>query len=140
MNDVDLMNDRDLENALATVPAYVDVNGLPGWTLVVFSSDHVGSEEDELGHLLLLTFIKTLEDRVAMPDEIVLYHKGVLLLAADHPAAESLQAIADKGVGIHAGSESCHHYGITPAVRQTKQLPMAQIAKNMMRADKIIQP
>ena len=128
------------DTLLETAFSCIDVNGLPGWTLVVISSDYLGKSDDELGRILLLDFLQTMQGRVALPDEIVFYHRGVCLLEEEHPACVPLRGLADKGVHLSVSSESCLHFNVKPALKHAEQIPMSEICKHMMKADKVVHP
>ena len=128
------------EISLQTAFSAVGGESNPGWTLVVFSGDALGKNDMDHGSSLLLSFLAALCDKSIMPDELVFYHTGVLLLSEDHPAAESIRKLSSMDVQLLACGESCLEYRVDPSHVKVTAVEMSVIAGHMMNADKVIHP
>ena len=53
--------------------------------IVAISSDRMGEGDDELGKLLMSTFIKALKDLDKLPQKILFYNRGVTLVTKTSP-------------------------------------------------------
>lgn len=149
---------KELEKVLFTDkdtlldPAFsmLSVSGNPGRVIVVISGDQLGSGDQagsgeqahDQGHgqELLLHFLEGLCDRVTLPDEIVIYHRGVLILTQDHEARTILSRLCSQDVEIKACRESLDFYKIEPAVSKIQPALMSEITRDLLKADKVIHP
>ncbi|MDD4095628.1 MAG: hypothetical protein PHP22_05230 [Oscillospiraceae bacterium] len=118
-----------------------------GRVVVAISSDTIGmlTEESgvpgaEHGAELLRIFLETLCERSNLPDEVLLYGRGVFLAADGHPALPSIRLLCHREVLIKACSESLHFYEKKPAEPNVQPVPMSEITRIMMRADRVIRP
>jgi len=130
--------DREIE--LDPAYALLGTSGNPGRIVVAISNDQLGSDDCKHGEELLLIFLKSLCERVTLPDEIVFYHRGVLVLDADHPARTILQNLCAQDVEIKACRESLDFYKKEPAVLQIQSVPMCEITRDLLKADKVLHP
>lgn len=71
----------------------------PG-TVVLLASDRVGQGDDELGALLMRSFLKTLGARAALPSAIVCVNGGVRLTIEGSPVLADLAVLAGRGVKV----------------------------------------
>lgn len=67
---------------------------------IAISSDIMGKGEEELGKILMKSFIYTVRETSPYPSCIVFYNRGVFLTAQDSPVLDDLIALASKGVEI----------------------------------------
>jgi selenium metabolism protein YedF len=68
--------------------------------VVAISSDTMGKGEEELGKILIKSFIYTVSESSPYPRCMVFYNRGVFLTIEDSPVLEDLKKLADKGVEI----------------------------------------
>jgi selenium metabolism protein YedF len=68
--------------------------------VVALTSDRMGRGEDELGAILMRSFIYTLTQVEPLPKTLVLYNTGVRLAVAGSPVIDDLQRLAAAGVEI----------------------------------------
>lgn len=67
---------------------------------IAISSDTMGEGEEELGKILMKSFIYTVREASSYPNCIVFYNKGVYLTTEDSSVLDDLIALADEGVEI----------------------------------------
>jgi len=115
-------------------------SGNPGNVIVAISDDQLGVEDKEHGTQLLLTFLRGLCERATQPDEVVFYHRGVLVLEKGHPAETILLKLCAQDVQIKACRESLDFYKKEPAVLKIQPVPMSEITSDLLKADRIIHP
>lgn len=118
----------------------LSASGNPGRVVVAISDDHLGSTADEHGADLAVIFLKGLCERVTQPDEIVFYHRGVLLLEKGHGAEAVLSQLCTQDVLIKACRESLDYYKKEPAVLKIQPVPMSEITRDLLKADRVIHP
>ncbi|NLY46044.1 MAG: sulfurtransferase-like selenium metabolism protein YedF [Tissierella sp.] len=64
------------------------------------SSDTMGSGNDELGKILMKSFIFTVSETTPYPSTIVFYNGGVRLTCEDSPVLDDLKKLEDEGVEL----------------------------------------
>ncbi len=67
---------------------------------IAFSSNVMGKGSDELGSILIKSFIYTVTETDPLPSALVFYNSGVRLTCEDSPVLEDLKTLLDKGVEI----------------------------------------
>jgi len=132
--------DQGLECALPEAPG---AEGGPGRPLVVQVTDErMGRGDDELGALLLRSFLKTqrqLEPHLA-PDAIVFYNAGVRLCCEGSPLLDDLRALEAAGVEIIACGTCLNFFGLAPKLAVGRGSDMLEIASRLAGAGRIVRP
>jgi selenium metabolism protein YedF len=108
--------------------------------IVVISSDKMGEGNDELGHLLIINFIKALKDLDKLPRKILFYNKGVTLVTKDSPVIDHLTDIEKMGVELLLCATCVSFYKIEDKTGAGILSNMYVIAEAMASAGKIIKP
>ncbi len=119
---------------------FTDPTVRPERVVVAISSDCIGASDSEHGAELLQIFLESLCERSNLPDEVVLYGRGVLLAGGGHPASEAIRLLCDREVTVQACRESLEFYKTKPAEANVQPVPMNEITRSMMRADRVIRP
>jgi hypothetical protein len=112
----------------------------PGRIVVVISDDKLGTIEDGHGEDLMLTFLRGLLDRATLPDEVVFYHRGVLLLEKEHPAESVISHLCTLDIEMKSCLESLEFYKKEPAAYKIQPVPMSEITRDLLKADRVIHP
>jgi|GEM_PF-760967 len=128
--------EREPDPAFALLAA----SGNPGRVVVAISDDQLGVCDEKHGAELLLIFLQGLCERVTLPDEIVFYHRGVFVLDKDHPALTILFNLCSQDVVLKACRESLDFYKKEPAVLKIQPVPMSEITRDLLKADRVIHP
>ncbi len=71
-----------------------------GGSVLVIQSDQMGKGDEELGRLLMKSFIYTVNETKPHPKAILFYNSGVKLTVKDSPVLDDLQDLLDAGVEI----------------------------------------
>lgn len=108
--------------------------------IVVISSDKMGEGDDELGHLLMINYIKALKDLDELPKKIVFYNSGVKLATKSSPAIDHLRDFEKMGVELLLCATCINYYCLETVVGAGLVSNMYTIAQTMASADKIIKP
>ena len=108
--------------------------------IVVVSSDKMGEGDDELGHLLMINFIKALKDLDKLPSKIVFYNNGVKLATKSSPAIEHLRDLEKMGVELMLCATCVNYYCLETVVGVGAVSNMYTIAEAMAASDKVIKP
>lgn len=84
----------------AEAEAIINAQAAGSEYVIFVRGDKLGRSDDELGAMLMKSFMFTVASYDNAPAKIVLLNGGVKLTCQGSPVLESLQALADKGVEI----------------------------------------
>lgn len=108
------------------------VNGKPVNDIVVLIKSRLfGEGEEELGGILMRSFIYTLNELEGNLRTVIFMNSGVLLAVDDSPLLEQIQALEGKGVEILSCGTCLDYY------KKTEQLAVGKIT-NMYTATEIL--
>ncbi len=108
--------------------------------VVAFTSDKMGEGDEELGHLLILNFVKAIKDLDVLPRTILFYNNGVKLGITDSPVREYLNELEKMGVGLFFCTTCIKHYSLEEKIGIGTQSNMFEITRIMASATNIIKP
>ncbi len=132
--------DEGLDCAL---PEPASPEGGPRRPLVVqVTADRMGRGDDELGELLLRSFLKTqlqVEDHLR-PDAIIFYNAAVKLCCEGSTLLDDLRALEASGVEIIACGTCLNFYGLASKLAVGRGSDMLEIASRLAGAGHIVQP
>ena len=123
------------EYCTTTVPHFSKGN-----FIVVFTSDKMGEGEEELGHLLMLNFIKAIKDLDKLPEKMIFYNNGVKLASEDSSVMDHLKEIEKMGVGILSCATCAKYYSLEEKIKVGSLGNMFEIAQLMANAGNIVKP
>ena len=106
----------------------------------VFSSDHMGDGDTQLGQSLLQGFLFALTELPDKPNAILLYNSGVKLAAEGTQTAIALKMLEENGIEILVCQMSASHYGLSSKLAAGKAVNMYQIAETLRYAAQVIRP
>ncbi|WP_101473777.1 MULTISPECIES: sulfurtransferase-like selenium metabolism protein YedF [Fusobacterium] len=109
-------------------------------TVVVISSQFMGSGDPELGKILMKGFIYTLSEMDFLPKTILLYNEGVKLAIEGSESLNDLLVLETRGVEILSCGTCLNFYGITEKLKAGTITNMYTIAEKQLRATKVIKP
>lgn len=115
-------------------------SGVYGDTIVVVSSDRMGEGNDELGHVLMKSFIFAVTQLDELPKKMVFYNGGAKLTVEDSPALEDLKSLAEQGVEIMTCGTCLDYYGLKDKLAVGTVTNMYSIVETMQKAGRIIRP
>ena len=108
--------------------------------IVVVSSDKMGEGDNELGHLLMINYIKALKDLDKLPRKIVFYNNGVKLATKSSPAIEHLRDLEKMGVELMLCATCVNYYCLETVIGVGAVSNMYTITETMAASDKVIKP
>jgi len=109
-----------------------------GPTVVLFASDSMGRGSEELGGILVRSFLHTLNEVEPRPDTLVFLNSGVRLVVEGSPVLEDLQALAARGVQLLACGTCLGYYELKEKVAVGTISNMYTIAETLLGAGKVI--
>ena len=108
--------------------------------LVVLSADHMGEGAEELGKILMKSFLYALTQQDELPDTILFYNGGARLTCEDSASLEDLKNLASLGVEILTCGTCLNHYGLTDKLAVGDVTNMYVITEKQMQADLVLRP
>lgn len=109
-------------------------------TIVAISSERIGTGDDELGSVLMKSFIFALSQQDILPDTILFYNGGAKLPCRNRDIIKDLREMQSRGVAVMTCGTCLNHYGITEELKVGTVTNMYDIAEAMMEADTVIRP
>ncbi|MCL2169046.1 MAG: sulfurtransferase-like selenium metabolism protein YedF [Defluviitaleaceae bacterium] len=107
--------------------------------VVALASDAMGADAD-LGRDLMKAYIFTLTQLDELPEAIVMYNRGALLVADNSPTLADLQTLEGNGVKILVCGICVKHYGLEGSVGVGEISNMYAISELFVRTQKVIKP
>jgi selenium metabolism protein YedF len=107
-------------------------------TLLLIASNSLGRGEEELGDILMRSFIHTLGEVTPKPNRIIFINSGVKLVTKGSEVIDDLHALEDQGVEILACGTCLGYYNLKEAVEIGQVSNMYDIASALLQAGKVI--
>jgi selenium metabolism protein YedF len=119
------------------VPAPV-VESPSGPIVMLIPGDSMGRGDEELGGILIRSFLHTLNEVEPLPDTMILLNAGVKLTMEGSPVLEDLAALERRGVEILACGTCLGHFGIKEKIAVGEVSNMYSIAETLLVAQKVV--
>ncbi|MCL2657877.1 MAG: sulfurtransferase-like selenium metabolism protein YedF [Betaproteobacteria bacterium] len=107
-------------------------------TVIVVGNDGLGHGDDTLRRRLVATYFRTLYESGHLPQAVVFYTRGVLLIADDSNCLEELRALANVGVPLIACRTCLEYFGLMERVAVGEIGNMLGIVEAQSAAEKVI--
>jgi len=108
--------------------------------VILLNSESMGSGNDELGKILLRSFLNTLIKQEQLPTHIILYNTGVLLAINETDTANSLNELEQLGVEVILCGTCCDFFQIKEKIKAGCISNMMHISSTLIKAPKVIVP
>ena len=132
----DAVGERPGEDALAAS----DLPFAAGPTVVQVTSRTMGSGDDELGELLLRSFLKTQAQLETKPDAILFYNSGVKLCCSGSLLLDDLRELEAGGIEIIACGTCLNFFELADRLEVGRVTDMLEIAGRLAGAGRIVRP
>ena len=109
-------------------------------TVVVVSSDRMGTGNDELGKVLIKGFIFAVTQLDTPPKTMLFYNGGATLTAEGSDSLEDLKSLEAQGVEIMTCGTCLDYYGLKEKLQVGTVTNMYSIVETMAKAGRIIKP
>jgi selenium metabolism protein YedF len=106
--------------------------------VVAIPSDTMGRGNDELGAVLIKSFMHTLLQMEQLPDTLVLYNSGVRLTAPESDVLDDLKHLAALGVTILVCGTCTNFFGMTDQVAVGNISNMLDIVETLSQAERLV--
>lgn len=109
-----------------------------GPAILFISADTIGKGSDELGGILMKTFISTIGQVAAMPQTVVFMNSGVKLVTEGSPVLEDLKFLSEQGIELLACGRCLDYFGIKDKVAVGRVSNMLEIEERLFTAGRIV--
>jgi len=109
-----------------------------GGVVIFLDSDSLGRGSEELGRILMRSFLQTLEQSDVQPQKIILINSGVKLACEGSEVLEDLQEFSGKGVEILSCGTCLDYFGLKKKLTVGKVSNMYEILNSLAQAGKVI--
>lgn len=114
--------------------------GGAGSTIVVVSSDRMGSGNDELGRVLLKGFIFAVTQLDELPSKMLFYNGGAKITCEGSDSLEDLKSLEAQGVEIQTCGTCLDYYQLKDKLAVGSVTNMYSIVEAMAGAARILRP
>ena len=111
-----------------------------GDTVVVISSDKMGSGNDELGKVLIKGCIFAITQLDELPKKMIFYNGGAKITCEGSDSLEDLKNLESQGVEIVTCGTCLDYYGMKDKLAVGTVTNMYDIVESMNNAGKIVKP
>jgi selenium metabolism protein YedF len=108
--------------------------------VVAFTSDRMGDGDEELGHLLMINFVKAIRDLDILPRKMVFYNKGVTLGSEDSPVIDHFKEIEKMGVTFLFCATCAKYYLLEEKIKIGSLSNMFEITQVLSSAGNTVRP
>ena len=109
-------------------------------TGVAIGSDRMGEGSEELGHILMKSFIFALTQLDDLPDKILFYNGGAKITIEGSESLEDLKNLEEQGVEIMTCGTCLDYYGIKDKLAIGSVTNMYSIVETLQSAMNVIRP
>ena len=109
-----------------------------GPMVLVIASDRMGRGDDELGAVLMRSFIHTLGETAQSPDTMVFFNTGVKLTVQGSEVLDDLRALCNGGVGMLVCGTCLDFLDLKNRIAVGQVSNMYDITETMLGAVKVI--
>jgi selenium metabolism protein YedF len=111
-----------------------------GALVVQITADTMGDGDDELGALLLRSFLKTQLEIDRPPDAIIFYNNGVKLCCEGSIMLDDLRELAGSGIEIIACGTCLNFFELSDRLAVGRVTDMLEIATRLAEATRVVRP
>jgi len=115
-----------------------DVHRGSGPLVVAVSGDTMGRGDDELGRVLIRSFLHTLIEADPRPDTLIFFNSGVRLAVEGSQSLDDLRTLSGQGVQMLLCGTCLGHFGLKERVAVGEISNMYAISETMLQAEKVI--
>jgi selenium metabolism protein YedF len=117
--------------------------GKPGAAphIVLFlTSDRMGDGPDELGRILMRSFLKTCKELPSPPWRAIFVNSGIALTTEGSPVLDDLHALEERGTEVLSCGTCLDYFQAKEKVRAGRVSTMAEIVQSLTAADQVLRP
>ena len=102
---------------------------------IAIGSNQMGTGEEELGHILMKSFIYTIRETTPLPRSIVLFNSGIKIVCEESQIVDDLKAMVEMGVEILVCGTCLDYYNLKDQIKVGEIANMYSIYEEMRNAN-----
>lgn len=106
--------------------------------VLVISNEVMGHGDNELGKILIRSFMHTLNEAELLPETIIFYNTAVKLISKGSVVLDDIQSLQKNGVKILACGTCLGHFNLKDQIVVGEISNMYDITDTMLKALKVI--
>lgn len=126
------------EQSLGQAVQVPDVSPLSGGQVVVLTSSTIGRGDEELGRVLMRSFLFTLSEAEQCPDSLIFLNSGVKLTTEESQVFESLHSLSERGCELLSCGTCLDFLGLKDKLAMGRISNMYEIVEKMQQAKSLI--
>lgn len=129
---------RQMRDTKEELMSGTEAKPVGGPIVVAVSSDVIGRGDDQLGQVLIRSFLHTLGEVTPAPDTVIFFNAGVKLAVDGSPVLDELHALEARGVKILLCGTCLGHFELKDRVAAGEISNMYAIAETMLGAARVV--
>ena len=109
-------------------------------TTIILNSESIGKGNDELGKMMMGSFLRKLWASDKKPDTILFYNSAVYLLVEGSAVLDSLHGLSKAGVDLVACRNCIGFFELDKKMVIGRISEMQDVVSILMKSDKVITP
>lgn len=105
---------------------------------ITIGSDHMGGASNDLGKILIKSFIYSLTELKTPPSHLIFFNSGVHLTSRTSNTLDTLKTLKEKGTAILSCGTCLNYYDLTETLAIGEIANMYEITEILSQASKII--
>jgi len=105
---------------------------------IIIHSESIGRGDDELGQMIMGSFLRKLSVEPNRPDLIVFFNSGVRLVAEGSPVLDDIDLLRQAGIPLLACGTCVNYYGLADKIEPELIGDMRTIISKLMSSDTVI--
>ena len=108
--------------------------------VILFANDRLGEGPEELGRVLLRSYLKTQRELTPLPWRIVFLNRGIALTTDGSPVEEELRGLEEAGVELLSCGTCLDFFHAKEKLRVGRASNMREISESLLAAAKVLRP
>jgi selenium metabolism protein YedF len=101
----------------------------------LIQSDRLGRGDEQLGSILMASFLRLLGENEDKPNSLIFWNAGVHLLCQDSKVLEYLKRLEEQGVELLACTTCLEYFELTDKLAVGKPTNMVKTIQTMLNSD-----
>lgn len=105
---------------------------------ILITNEFLGQGDNQLGAMLMGSFLRKLCLAETLPKEIIFYNSAVKLLAEGSAVLDAIEMLSKKGVGLTACGTCVNYYGLHKLIDPVQVGDMVGIIAELMSSEHVV--
>lgn len=106
--------------------------------VILINSEYMGNGSDELGKILMGSFLRKVWANENKPDTIILYNSGVKIAAEGSAVLDAITGLLEAGVDILACGTCVEYYKLGDSIKAARVSNMEEISSIILNSNSVV--